>query len=99
MVSESVWDKMFSWLSASCSFSRKLFTISRQGGRQFNSLMHMDLLLLPFLNAKNPFKTDIYECLCMTQVNDLQILKTAFIVNQSLEKEKCIKGMFYIMFV
>lgn len=59
----------------------------------------MDLLLLPLLNAKNPFKTDIYECLCMTQVNDLQILKAAFIVNQSLDKEECIKGMFYIMFV
>lgn len=35
----------------------------------------------------------------MTQVNDLQILKAAFIVNQSLDKEECIKGMFYIMFV
>lgn len=34
----------------------------------------------------------------MTQVNDLQILKTAFIVNQLLDKEKCIQGMFCIMF-
>lgn len=35
----------------------------------------------------------------MTWVNDLQILKTVFIVNQSLDREECIEGMFYILFI
>lgn len=35
----------------------------------------------------------------MTQVNDLQILKTAFVVNQLLDKEECIEGMFCVVFV
>lgn len=35
----------------------------------------------------------------MTRVNDLQILKTALIVNHLLDNEECIEGMFYIMFV
>lgn len=34
----------------------------------------------------------------MTWVNDLQILKTTFIVNQLFHKEECVDGIFCIMF-